>query len=270
MHQTALVIFGSAAGDALSLGVFQSSISNMFSKDLLTFLDWLESTGQPFELSYLIGILEPEPGDPRLDADSETVTRAIRDATSQMVRSRLTPVMTSRPEVEEFLREVERIMGDDPLDEYFTRLALRDVAEVVRRIKRLRALQVNSLPQPKIGTYFAQAVCSYLYGLPDAAVLIARSALQFSLEEAFRRQTGAIPRAADQKGYLETLIDEASTTGLLAPHLTQIAHSIRKAGNAVGHERSTSDEAAGRTLAQTRQVIQNLYRGDDSNAEADA
>jgi hypothetical protein len=252
-----------------ALGVFESSDLNMFSKDLLTFLDWLESTGQPFELDYLKGMLERQSGDPEADADAETVVRAVRHATSVMVQSRLKPVTTPRAEVDEFLREVERIMGDDPLDEYFTRLALGDVAEVVGRIKQLRALHVRTLPQPKIGTYFAQAVCSYLYGLPDAAVLIARSALQFSLEEVFRRRSGAIPRAGDRKGYLETLIDEASTTGLLAPHLAQTAHSIRKAGNAVGHERSTSHDAAGRTLAQTRQVIQYLYR-DDASVKTDA
>ena len=76
-----------------------------------------------------------------------------------------------------------------------------------------------------------------------------------------------MPRPRPQKGQLESLIDETEAAGLLAAHLAQTAHAIRRSGNAVGHERPAGDDAARRVLEQTRQVIQDPARETGTSAD---
>jgi len=74
--------------------------------------------------------------------------------------------MDPREDLKGFLDEVSKylpmLVGDDPLDEYFTRKVLRDVPEIVARLRRLPDFHVGVIPGGEVVGYFQQACTCYL------------------------------------------------------------------------------------------------------------
>jgi hypothetical protein len=233
------------------------------SVDLVALLAWLDEAGYPFDLEYLKNMTEPVDDlshDER--AKNTRFAQSIRKATSQIEEERTRPVTTTRSGLERMLNDLRNITGGDPLDAYFTWRSLHQVPEYVGRWKQLRKVHVQTVPENRVNTYFAQAATCYIHGLFDAVAILSRSVLQFALEEALSHHRGHVHLLKSiKKDYLLNLITLAREKGVITPALAGIAHDIRKRGNGASHEQPCSEAQALRAIKNVRGILLHVYGG---------
>jgi hypothetical protein len=152
------------------------------------------------------------------------------------------------------------ILGDETLNEHFTRRELQMIPGIVDRWKRLRALTFVALPAPKVRDYMRQAISCYLHGLPTAAVMLCRTVLQFALEEAIPSIGGVVLEKVEKRDWLQKLINLAQTTRVLSADLVATAHRVREAGNDAVHLGGCNDTTALATIRETGGVLTYIYR----------
>ncbi len=186
----------------------------------------------------------PEPEDQAMD-------KLERHLISEAVRAQETP---SRMLSEDFVEELKKIVGDDKLDEYFTRRELQQIPGVVLRWKKLRALHFVGLPEERVTEYLRQATTCYLYGLPSATVALCRAVLEFALQEAGSALGGKRPES------LKDLINDAARNRLIPPRLIETARRIQRQGNQAIHQGACSEEQALAVMRDTREILKHLYK----------
>lgn len=234
------------------------------SQDVLAFLNHLDNNGDIFELDFLRGAYDTiRDTDPSERLENPKMQAIMQHAMAQVVESRMSPVTDSRAHLESFLEAIRDITGADPLNAYFTVLALSQVPGYVERWRSLRRLHLHSAPERRVATYFAQATKAYLFGLFDAVAILSRSVIQFSLEERlspWMPELQLIKRA--RKDYLCRLVELAYAKGLLNVALKRAAHDVRDWGNDASHEKPCDDPArALEAIKSTRRVLVGLYTG---------
>jgi len=133
-----------------------------------------------------------------VDKEARGVGKVIRHVATGFIRARTAPVLDSKADLERFLEDVSRLTGDDPLDDYFTRMLLEQIPHFVERSKNLGELVVGGLPSPRVTSYFKQATSCYIYGLYDAVAVLSRAVIEFSLEERFSQH--GIPKPTVSHG----------------------------------------------------------------------
>ena len=99
----------------------------------------------------------------------------------RIVKAKQTP---TRDVSNELIQVIVDALGEKVLNEFFTRLELQMIPDMVRRWKKLRALNFVGLPERRVSDYLRQATTCYLNGLPTATAILCRTVLQFALEEA--------------------------------------------------------------------------------------
>jgi len=139
------------------------------------------------------------------------------------------------------------------LDGHYSRHFLREVPKVVKRALKLEPLLIAKPIAERIEIYVREATRAYLFGLFQASIALARSALEESLKEHFN--------AATQSDELLALLRAATLSKLLDGSLLQSAHEVRKAGNAVLHGKRCGDQDAFNVLIKTRSVLDAIHRG---------
>lgn len=163
---------------------------------------------------------------------------------------------------EEVLAE---FVDDEELDAHFTVYALAEIPRIADRWAKLRTVRVDLLPGENVTGYLRQASTCYLYGLFDATAILARTLLQFALEEAFSTAGGLSLSDVDRKDYLKNLIDLAGKTRLvgtfriLSPGLLGKAHNIRELANRSAHQTSCSESAAFVAIRDTAEILTYIY-----------
>ena len=169
------------------------------SKSILEFLEWLEENGELFDREYLVHIIggpdgsflrEEQEADPQSHAEYIRFRKLLRNAASSVTKSKWQPTDTVY-DLERFLAAVSKSI-DDPLDDYVTTVALREVPGAVARLKQLSAVHLAKGPGQEITNYFRQAVACYVCGLNDAVAVLSRSALEFALRDTLT-QRGLLP-----------------------------------------------------------------------------
>lgn len=229
------------------------------SGEILSLLDLLDEVGT--DLGYVWGYVhdiardEPETFRFRQPADVEG-TKKIRAAVSRIVKARQEPSRELRDDV---IQDLVKILGDEVLDECFTRLELQVIPRIVQRWKELRALRVVLLPGEKVTAYLRQATACYLYGLPTAVAILCRAVLQFALEETISTIGGVELGKVDRQDWLMKLVNLAGGTKTLPPRLVTKAHHIRETGNEAAHSGACSETRAQTTLKEAGEVLAHLY-----------
>jgi len=143
------------------------------------------------------------------------------------------------------------------LDDHYSRHFLREVPKIVKRAVKLEPLFITRPIAERVEIYVREATRAYLFGLFQASIALARSALEESLKE--RLRAGA-PLLA-QSDELLALLRAATLAKLLGGSLLQSAHDVRKAGNTVLHGSRCGDQDAFDVLIKTRKVLDALHKG---------
>jgi hypothetical protein len=138
------------------------------------------------------------------------------------------------------------------LDEVYCRDLLRDVPQFVERTLSFSKISLAGIAQGESLVYLKEAANCYIYGLSQAAIALARAALEIHLRS---KASALLGRVVVAEMDLKDLIDDRRLAGVLRPDVRAKAHEVRMAANRVLHEEpATSDEAL-RVVEATRLVL---------------
>jgi len=242
------------------------------SKEILSFLHWLDSNKLTFDSEYiqdmLIDLEEKEKdGLERYIA----IRLMIRKIISKYFKSKSAPIIESVEELKELLSDISGIdelgelidefseaADEDYLNTYFTEKSLSEVPKYVNRLRKLSTLKVGRAPGKKVENYFRQATNCYIYGLYDAVATLSRTVLQFTLEEALKKKKCIILPVGNE-GYIERLISIAEMALILNRENALLANNIRKIGNKAIHNNSTNEIEACQVIQDTAIIISKIY-----------
>jgi hypothetical protein len=184
-------------------------------------------------------------------AESREIRLVIQSLMSSKVGARLEPRLDA---LSEWGEEIPVGGIDNRLDEYFSVQLLASVVGVVRRWKTLGPLLVVSLPSGRVNAYMREATTWYLHGLFNAAAVLARAVLEFSLKEKVGELGGAIPVESTMR-----FITSASGALGLSPTLAAKARNVWRVGGTAIHEASVREVEALRQIRETAEVLSHLY-----------
>jgi len=140
------------------------------------------------------------------------------------------------------------------LDDYFCRKLLAEIPDMVQRLLRFDEIVVGQAPSETVQVYHRQAVRSYVFGLHQAAVALARAALEQALREQLPKVFSGLPT-------LDSLLDAAAKCRLVTVETLQTASDVQHAGNRVLHRRPCDSQESFDVLVKTRAVLEVLYGG---------
>ncbi|MES1254766.1 MAG: DUF4145 domain-containing protein [Acidobacteriota bacterium] len=143
------------------------------------------------------------------------------------------------------------------LDQMYSRVLLQEVPNFVKRTQALRALTLSGISNAEYFVYLREAAHCYISGLPQAAIALSRAAVENRLKGVCAKTI--IGRSAVDDHDLKALIDIAARHRILSKRGQELAHSVRKAGNDVLHDKPTNVEDALRVVEAARDIIQLLH-----------
>jgi len=111
------------------------------------------------------------------------------------------------------------------------RMPDREVAAQRERTLKLKYLVLSGIP-PSQFVYLVEAANCYIYGLPQAAVALARAAMEESLRDKLALSVG---KKAAKALDLEDIIKDLGRTKDLSRDGVTRAHNVRISGNKVLH-----------------------------------
>jgi Domain of unknown function (DUF4145) len=142
------------------------------------------------------------------------------------------------------------------LDEFYCRDLLKEVPAIVGRTVKLSHLTLSGISGSEF-VYLREAAKCYIHGLPQAAVALARAALEDCLRKKFAKFWGKMAVAEKE---LKDLIDELARTKGLSREGRDWADKVREAGNAVLHAKGTDLPDPLTVIEMARKVILELSR----------
>lgn len=124
------------------------------------------------------------------------------------------------------------------LNELYCRYFLREVPGIVERTIKMRHLTLPNVPRSEFA-YLREAVNCYLLGLPHAAVVMARAALEDCLRDRLAKHVGKSTVAGLK---LNELIKDRTLH--LSPQEQKWAHNVQNPANIVLHNRTAGAPVA--------------------------
>ena len=140
------------------------------------------------------------------------------------------------------------------LDEYYAKHLLAEVPRIVARASSLRPLESRRNVPRQVNVYLEQATRSFVAGLWDGAVALARACLEETLEDQIGEYIG------HQKRDLRDWLNEAELKHLLKEPQLSRAKVIQRHGNEVLHERSATEAQALESVQALREFLGELYQ----------
>lgn len=140
------------------------------------------------------------------------------------------------------------------LDELYSRQLLREVPGMVDRTRSLAHLTLVGITGETF-VYLREAANCYIAGLDQAAVALARAAVEVPLKRAVSKRFGA--RAVEDVGLFK-LIEMAGRSRWLSPSSVKLAHIVRDAGDEVLHEKPVDSDEVLRIIEAARSVVGEL------------
>jgi hypothetical protein len=140
------------------------------------------------------------------------------------------------------------------LNEYYSKQLLAEVPGIVTRASALQPLESGKAVPRQVNMYHEQATRSYVAGLWDGAVALARACLEEALEDQAGKYLG------HQQRDLSVWIAEAERKHLLPAIQLSRSRVIQGFGNAVLHERSAIESEAEQAVRALRDLLGDLYR----------
>ena len=148
--------------------------------------------------------------------------------------------------------QIDRNAAGWLLDDYLSKLMVSRIPQTVTRAMKFDHIVVDNLPRSEVQLYLREAVPSYLFGLDQAAVALARAAIELALRE-------RVPYADVNSWLLDKLIEAASRFKLLAPATLQHATDVQHLGNGVLHGSPCNPDDVFDVFVKTRLVLEALY-----------
>jgi len=143
------------------------------------------------------------------------------------------------------------------LDEFYCRDILKEVPAIVERTLKLSHLTLSGISDSEF-VYLREAANCYIFGLPEAAVALARAAVEDCLRSKLAKFFGKDTVArADLKDLLDNLAPRGKT---LSREGRILAHKVRVAANDVLHPPATGQVDAMGVIEAARAVILELSR----------
>jgi len=142
------------------------------------------------------------------------------------------------------------------LDEFYCRDLLKTVPDIVERTVKLSHLTLSCISDSEF-VHLREAAKCYIFGLPQAAVALARAAL----EECCRKKRAKFQgkkTVAEQD--LIDLIDDLARTKDLSREGRISAHKVREAANKVLHDQAAGSPHALAVIENARAAIMELSR----------
>jgi hypothetical protein len=140
------------------------------------------------------------------------------------------------------------------LDELYCRDLLKTVPEIVERTGKLSGLTLEGITDPESFVYLREAANCYILGLPQAAVALARAAIEAPLRARAARFLGEKAVAGME---LKDLIDRGQA---LSRDAVSLAHRVRIAANDVLHNQPASSDRAFEVVETAKRVVLELNR----------
>jgi hypothetical protein len=185
------------------------------------------------------------------EKDREMV-ELFRNVTRIIVASREAFAGKRLDEIEELVKKAPDFFSDQ-LDDFITRLLLKDVPGMVGRVMKLSRLDAATSPSNTTAVYVQEAVRTYIYGFTQASVAISRAALEQALKERLGRQGDGsfIP--------FQDLVEEAKRWNILDATTARQVRDTAKKADRVLHERPTDQEGTWEVLIEVRGLLQEIY-----------
>jgi len=140
------------------------------------------------------------------------------------------------------------------LDQLYSRELLQAVPEIVQRTQSLADVTL-SRGSVESFVYLREAANCFILGLPQAAVALARAAVEVPLRKAASKQFGE--KAVAGLGLFE-LLNLGARGRLLSKEAMNSAHKVRLAADKVLHEGPTTTTEALEVLEAARAVVAEL------------
>ena len=185
-------------------------------------------------------------------AEAERLDVQIRSLIEELVRRRKEP---GRYPANAYLDASALPDLDDLLDEHFTRQLLANIPDITNRWKLLRSLSLVLLPGDRTTSALREALNCYLYGLPNAAVALCRSVLEFALLE----KLGSLGGVQPDRPNLDGLINYFEKLKMLTGKGLSVANRIRSRGNNAIHRKGCSEDDALDQIRDTAVILGFLY-----------
>jgi hypothetical protein len=152
---------------------------------------------------------------------------------------------------------------NDPifLDELYCRDLLRAIPEIVQRTRALKELSCPEFANSEWWVYLRESAHCLIFGLSQAAVALARAAMESRLREAHveirgsKAYAGRRPELNDFISDLSNIFNQSKGANGLSPEGESLARLVQKAGNNVLHDSPIKADEALRVFEAARTVI---------------
>jgi hypothetical protein len=148
-----------------------------------------------------------------------------------------------------------RDAAESLLDDFLSRYFVEQVPKIARRALRFETIVAKYEPGRTAVRYLAEAARAFVFGLNQAAMALARSAIEQALVERLPR----LPPDVEKPPSLEQYITAAERWKILTSEGEQLAHEVRLAANRVLHVAPGSSEDAFDALVKTRRVLEIVF-----------
>jgi hypothetical protein len=138
---------------------------------------------------------------------------------------------------------------------------LQCIKGMAERSLLLSPIELKTKPGKKIGNYYQQCMNCYIEGLYDASAILARSILQFSLEEIlkYNRIRYLYDSRKNNFGLIKNLIDLSYDANIISDELKEKAVKVLGIGNKSTHNTQINGSEALFQLEMLRDVLCGLY-----------
>lgn len=138
---------------------------------------------------------------------------------------------------------------------------LQCIKGMAERSLSLSPIELKTKPGRKIGSYYQQCINCYIEGLYDASAILARSVLQFSLEEMlrFRKIRYIYDSRKNNFGLIKNLINLSYNADIISNELKEKADKVLDIGNKSTHKTQVNGSEALFQLEMLKDVLCGLY-----------
>jgi hypothetical protein len=138
------------------------------------------------------------------------------------------------------------------LDEVYCRDLLQEIPRFVERTLALSKLSLAGIAKGESLVYLREAASCYIYGLPQAAIALARAAVEVHVRA---KAAAILGRSTVAEMDLRELIDDRRLAGAFGCDLKGKAHEVRIAANRVLHEEPATSDDAFRVVEAARLIL---------------
>ena len=138
-------------------------------------------------------------------------------------------------------------------NEFYCKVFLEQIPKMAERTRRLPTLHTKTPVDRATNLYLREASRSYILGIWDAAVALARAAVEQVLEERLKQTVPGL------QGGLDEMMKLAERFRILDREQLSAAGRVQRRGNMVLHKGQANEDDAWSTIVDVRAVVAYLH-----------